>query len=160
MIDSYQNLVFSICYKMTQNYFESEDLAQETFLAAYRNLDSFEQNYEKAWLCKIAMNKCKDYQKSAARRMVATPDEEFAEIKSPGESTEEQVLEREVKEQLKTACQGLRSPYREVALLYYYQEKEMAEIAQERGKSIKTIQTQIYRARAQLREQYGREWKA
>ncbi|MCI8334004.1 MAG: RNA polymerase subunit sigma-70, partial [Lachnospiraceae bacterium] len=35
LIDRYQNLIFSICYKMTADYFASEDLAQETFLSAY-----------------------------------------------------------------------------------------------------------------------------
>ena len=35
LLSDYQNLIFSLCYQMTQNYFEAEDLAQETFVAAY-----------------------------------------------------------------------------------------------------------------------------
>ena len=34
LLSDYQNLIFSLCYQMTQNYFEAEDLAQETFVAA------------------------------------------------------------------------------------------------------------------------------
>lgn len=32
LLSDYQNLIFSLCYQMTQNYFEAEDLAQETFV--------------------------------------------------------------------------------------------------------------------------------
>ena len=54
LLSDYQNLIFSLCYQMTQNYFEAEDLAQETFVAAYEHLDSFDGQHEKAWLCRIA----------------------------------------------------------------------------------------------------------
>ena len=41
-IDTYDKLVFSICYKFTGDYFASEDLAQETFLSAYQKYASFD----------------------------------------------------------------------------------------------------------------------
>lgn len=63
MIGQYQNLIFSICVKMTNDYFIAEDLTQETFLSAFQKLSSFDGNNEKAWLCRIATNKCIDYQK-------------------------------------------------------------------------------------------------
>ena len=74
MVDTYQNLVFSVCYKVTRDYFAAEDLAQETFLSAYKNLDRFEGGNEKAWLCRIATNKSIDYLRGAGRRAVPTED--------------------------------------------------------------------------------------
>ena len=68
LMDRYQNLIFSICYQMTGDYFAAEDLTQDTFVSAYRNLEQFDGSYEKAWLCRIAANKCTDYLKSAKRR--------------------------------------------------------------------------------------------
>ena len=61
MVHKYQNLVFSICVKMTGDYFAAEDLTQETFLSAYRHKEEFDGKNEKAWLCRIASNKCIDY---------------------------------------------------------------------------------------------------
>ena len=58
MVGQYQNLIFSICYRIVGDYFEAQDLTQETFLAAYRNLGSFDGTNEKAWLTRIATNKC------------------------------------------------------------------------------------------------------
>lgn len=44
----YQNLIYSICYRLTGDYFDSEDLAQDTFLSAYRHYKDFDGQNEKA----------------------------------------------------------------------------------------------------------------
>ena len=80
MIDQYQNLIYSICYRLTGDYFEAEDLAQDTFLSAYKNLSSFDGKNERAWLCRIATNKCIDYLKRAGRRSVPTEDSFFISV--------------------------------------------------------------------------------
>ena len=48
-------------------------------------------------------------------------------------------------------CQKLKSPYREIALEHFYREKTAAQIAAEQGKNLKTVQTQIYRAKAMIK---------
>ena len=70
LINQYQNLIFSICLKLTGDYFAAEDLTQETFLSAFKYIDSFDGQSEKAWICRIASNKAIDYLKSAKRREV------------------------------------------------------------------------------------------
>ncbi|URW87232.1 sigma-70 family RNA polymerase sigma factor [Blautia wexlerae] len=65
LIKQYQNLIYSICLKSVGNPFDAEDLTQEVFLSAYKNLSRFDGNYEKAWLSKIAVRKCLDYLKAA-----------------------------------------------------------------------------------------------
>lgn len=154
LIDSYQNLVFSVCFKITGDYFEAEDLAQETFISAYKHLDTFDRQHEKAWLCKIATNKCLDYLKKSERRNVPTEDDYFLTQVNNEPGPEENVLELEAKKQLSDRCKRLKSPYREVALDYFYNEISAAEIAAKTGKNIKTVQTQIYRARSLLQKSY------
>ncbi len=73
----YKNLIFSICLRMTGDYFTAEDIAQETFLSAYMHMDKFDGNNEKAWLCRIAANKCTDYLRSAAAKAVPTAEDEM-----------------------------------------------------------------------------------
>ena len=65
LIKQYQNLIYSICLKSVGNPFDAEDLTQEVFLSAYKNLSRFDGTYEKAWLSKIAVRKCLDYLKAA-----------------------------------------------------------------------------------------------
>ena len=157
MIEEYQNLVFSICVKMTNDYFIAEDLTQETFLSAFQNLKAFDGKNEKAWLCRIATNKCIDYQRQAARRTIPSEDVELAEWASADGLPERDYIEHEAYTELAERCSRLKPPYDEIAKLYFVEEQKAEEIAEQTGKNLKTIQTQIYRARAMLRKQYGKE---
>lgn len=148
----YQNLIYSICYRLTGDYFDSEDLAQDTFLSAYRHYQDFDGQNEKAWLCRIATNKCIDYLKRAGRRSVPTEDIYFSSIPDQAPSPEKKVLENDLQKRLWDCCNELSSPYRQVALDYYYYELDISEIAEKTGKNKKTLQTQIYRAKGMLRK--------
>lgn len=158
MIGQYQNLIFSICVKMTNDYFIAEDLTQETFLSAFQKLSSFDGNNEKAWLCRIATNKCIDYQKQAARRMIPSEDTELEQYPSGEGTPEGDYIEQEVYTELKERCSRLKPPYDRIAEMYFVEEKKADEIAEITRKNLKTVQTQIYRARAMLRKIYGKEW--
>ena len=59
--------------------------------------------------------------------------------------------------QLLAACKQLKSPYNEVARMHFYEERTAAEIATQTGSNIKTIQTQIYRAKAMLKKLLQKE---
>lgn len=168
LIDSYQHLVFSICYKMTTDYFASEDLTQDTFLSAYQHLAEFDGKHEKAWICRIATNKCLDYLQSAGRRSIPTADLGLEGARAPddperqkdgiAQQTPESIcLEKEVRETLLARCLSLKPPYDEIAKAYYYDELDAGEIAKRRGVGKKTVQTQIYRARSMLRRMYEKE---
>ncbi|HWT73406.1 MAG TPA: RNA polymerase sigma factor [Mobilitalea sp.] len=154
LIDTYQNLVYSICFKIVRDYFDAEDLAQETFISAYKHLSTFDRQYEKAWLSRIATNKCLDFIKRADRQSIPTEDEYFVTQANKEASPEQNILEAEVRRQLSERCNSLKSPYREIALDYFYRELSAAEIAANTGKNLKTVQTQIYRARALLQKNY------
>ena len=154
MIESYQNLIYTICYKFTNNYFDAEDLTQETFLSAYRNLSKFDGENLKAWLCKIAKNKCLDHLKRAEARSVPTEDSFFLTLEAGGQndSPEKICLEESVREQLRAACNSLSPPYDEVALAYFYEERSIEELAVSLDRNDKTIRTQIFRAKGMLRK--------
>lgn len=152
MIEKYQHLIFSVCVKMTQDYFAAEDLTQDTFLAAFCHLDRFDGANEKAWLCRIASNKCIDYMKSAERRSVPST-EEILDLQPAGDGQPEKAyLEKDAYRDLQIRIGSLSPPYDRIAAMYFTEGKKAAEIAEMTGKNVKTIQTQIYRARAMLRE--------
>ena len=66
-------------------------------------------------------------------------------------------MEREVRQKLDARCRSLKEPYGEVARMYFCEEKKAEEIALVKKISVKTVQTQIYRARDMLREIYRKE---
>lgn len=157
LIEKYQNLVFSICYKITKDYFIAEDLTQETFLSAFKHKDSFDGKNEKAWIARIATNKSIDYINQAGRRMVPTEDTDMEQYRSNLGRPEAEALESDFRQNLKNHCLSLSPPYDEIAYLHFYEEKNPKEIAQMCQKNVKTIQTQIYRARNALRKIYEKE---
>lgn len=142
---------------MTGDYFAAEDLTQETFLSAYRHIESFAGSNEKAYLCRIAANKCTDYLKSAARRQIPSEESAWAARPDATAGPEASALEDEIYTTLLQRCRGLKPPYDKIAVLYFCEEKNAEEIAAKENKNLKTVQTQIYRARAMLRKLYEKE---
>lgn len=156
LIDTYGNLIYSICYRTCQNPFDAEDLTQEVFLCVYRGLKQFDRTYEKAWVCKIASRKCLDFLKNAGRRMLPTEDS-YLDTAVETKSVEDSYLETDTLRQLGAACDRLKPPYAMVARLHFCEEHTASEIAGITGSNLKTIQTQIYRAKAMLKKQLQKE---
>ena len=157
IINNYEKLIFSICYRMTKNYFDAEDLTQETFLALYKALPKFNRENPTAFAAKIATNKCLDYLKKAERRAAAADEEELSSYPADGTEPEKLLMEKELTRELHKACQGLKPPYNEVALAYYCRGQTAAQIATAQGKKTKTIQTQIRRAKGMLQKHLKKE---
>lgn len=158
LINQYQNLIFSICLKLTGDYFVAEDLTQETFLSAYKHLEQYTPEAEKAWLCRIASNKCIDYLRTAARKANPTEEAELHNLETPqGEEPLRQVLNSEILEELERCCNALSPPYREVAVAHFIVGKTAKEIAQESQTGINTVKSHIHRAREMLKKSYRKE---
>lgn len=157
LIDRYQNLVWSICYKMTNDYFEAQDLSQETFLSVYKGLASFNGENERAWICKIAANKCLDHRKRSAARSHPTEAVYFETMESPVPTPEDSCLETAEEEKLLALCQSLKPPYNKIAEDYFYHEMTAKAMAEAYDKNLKTVQTQIYRARGMLKKLWRKE---
>lgn len=76
----------------------------------------------------------------------------FAKLPDRNPSPEDAYLQNDSDHQIRSLCDQLRSPYREVAAAHFCDELSVTEIARREGKNAKTIQTQLYRARAMLKQ--------
>ena len=159
LLTKYEKLVFSICYRMTNNYFDAQDLTQETFLSVYRVIESFDKKNEKAYITRITTNKCLDHLKKAERRTIPSEDEELERGSPPVDSAEKQVMEIVVMEQLEKCCNKLKEPYKTVAFEYFYKGKTAKEIAMKKNANLHTVQTQIGRVRKVLKKLWQEETK-
>ena len=117
-------------------------------------METFEGEQWKTWLCRIASNASIDYLRKASHREVATEEDFFSEITSTDMENEplQRYMNQETMKEVEATCQTLKEPYAQIAILVYCRGKTTEEIAKITGKNIKTVQTQIYRARNQLRE--------
>lgn len=160
-VTQYEKLVFTICYQFVKDYHEAQNLSQETFLSAYRHIDSYQGDNYKPWIARIATNKAKDYLNSAYSRrvMLASSEEDSVEdIASMraadfSEQPDEAYIQKEGSNAIEQMIRSLKEPYREVCILRFLEEKDTQEISQILGRPKKTVETQLYRARAILQKQ-------
>ena len=111
----------------------------------YRNYAQFDGTAgEKTWVMRIAINVCKDYLRSAWNRRVSVV-EALNEIPAAEDSPhEDDTLLREI--------MNLKPKYKEVILLFYYQDMKISEIARVLDAPESTVSVRLKRAREQLKK--------
>lgn len=132
---------------------ESFDLVQETFVASWSALNTFEQGRPFAvWLRRIALNKCRDWSRRRHVRrffFTAAPLEAADTLSSPpaDEGPHQARLAS-----LDAAIAALPAALKEPLLLTVFEEMSQAEAAELLGVSAKAVETRVYRAKQKLRE--------
>lgn len=149
-IRQYQRLVITVCLSFTKNYFDAEDMAQQTFLTAYKNLQRFDGKNFKAWITKIAVNKCRDYIKSSARKVDNLSCEAYEYLEDRGNSPEDTVVNNYTDWKIYNLCSRLKEPYKTVAINYFCRNIKLSDMAKDTGEKLKTLQTRLYRSKKLL----------
>lgn len=150
MIDENQTVLLRMCYLYLHDVQLAEDAVQETFIKAYRALDSFRgEASARTWLTRIAMRTCMDMQRGFWFRRVerrVTPEmlPDRAQEVEDGESA------------LTLAVMNLPKKEREVTLLYYYQDMTVNEIAETLGVTQPTVSYRLRCAKEKLRTELER----
>ena len=145
LVEQYQTDLLRMCYLYLHDIELAKDAVQETYLKAYRALDSFRGECgEKTWLMKIAMNACRDLRRSAWFRHMdrrVTPEMMPSAFVAFEEKDEEVLL----------AVMALPAKLRESVLLYFYQDMSVKEIAQALSVSPSAVSARLNRAKRKLR---------
>ena len=155
MMDTYGNYIVRMCYMMLKNRTLAEDAAQEVFIKAYKNMESFRKDAsEKTWLTSIALNVCKNYARTSWFRRVQIG----IEVKADTYSMEDRLTEEIEKSELLKKVMDLSKKYREVILLYYYQDLKISEIAEILEVSESSVKMRLNRAKLKLKDELKEEY--
>lgn len=153
MVEQYQSSLLTMCYAYLHERELAEDAVQETFLKAYRAMDSFRgESSEKTWLTSIAINVCRNVYRSgwfSRMNRSVTPEDLSVAVWSDYDQDAAD---------LAAAIQKLPDKLKEVVLLYYYQEISMPEIAQIVGVTPSMVSKRIKKAHAKLHDVLGKEY--
>jgi len=153
LVERYQSTVCAITFSGTGRIDISEDLAQETFLSAWKNLHQLKDLSDfRSWLCSIARNLVHNYyrhQKTVAHADVGLTQPKDAEAQNPSEI----LLRKEEQMLLENALMRLSEKYREPLVMYYRKQQSVTESAKMLGLSEATVRTRLHRARKMLREE-------
>lgn len=149
LVERYQTGLIIHCENIVKNRQEGEDIAQEAFIKAYRNLADFSEGKGRfsTWLYRIATNLCIDSLRKNKRRVHVKDIESRLEAVLPNH------IENEEVEQLRAAIETLEPPkYAEIIKAYFWEGKSYQEIAAQYQTSANTVGTWLSRAKVQLKE--------
>ncbi len=156
VIQQYQPLVFSICHRYERDAHLVEDLAQETFVKAWRALDQFDGRAPLShWLSRIAVNVALDHLRRRKRVKNETAIEDLGEdvldwLKNENEHSD---LEAgQAREVLEMALQKLSPEERMVITLQEIEGKSLHEISALMGTSGVATRVRAFRARKKLKK--------
>ncbi|MFO1444588.1 sigma-70 family RNA polymerase sigma factor [Bacillus sp. Bva_UNVM-123] len=146
IVREYVNDIRKIIYTYVKNHHTMEDITQEVFLSAYRNLGQFRGDSAiKTWLIKIAINKAKDYLKSWNYRAIKVTN--LIKEDSVSRKTEQVIIDNDWDQELARVIMDLPIKYREVIILYYYEELDTNEISNILNINLNTVKTRLNRSR-------------
>ncbi|PKB25355.1 RNA polymerase sigma-70 factor (ECF subfamily) [Novosphingobium kunmingense] len=152
----HRDCVFRLLRGHTGNADAAVDLAQQSFIAAFAALRSYDgERPFRLWISRIAINKARDWaRRRAVRRLFtfARPIEEAIDVADPGISTDVRLDDRRELERTMAAIATLPASLKDVLVLRTIEGMSQAESAGVLGISEKAVETRLYRARAKLAE--------
>ena len=156
IIKDYKDGLILYINNFTRNIFTAEDLAEDTFVKIVTKKPRFSgKSSFRTWLYAIGRNVAKDYLRR--NRVQEVPVDEMPEIREETESLEEQYIKEEEKIALHQAMDKLNPQYRQVLWLVYFEDFSNAEVAIVMKKSIRNVETLLYRAKQSLKTELNKE---
>lgn len=147
LYERYATDVLRMCYFYLADRQRAEDVCQDTFVRLITNKPVLQEGREKAWLLKVAMNRCRDLWRGAWLKRVVLGSPVYELMPGPdeiGNLTETQSMME--------AIAKLPNGFREVILLHYYQGYAINEIALILDLPEGTISSRLSRGRKKLQE--------
>ena len=154
LVERHSRLVFRVAYRMTGNESDAEDVVQETFLKAYRQLGRFESRANfGTWVYRIAVNCAIDYMRAKPKRESAEGDDalERAAGGGPEPGADDLVLAGEIGARVQSALGRLSAMERAAFVMRHYQGFSIEEIGRALGLKTNATKHSIFRAVKKMR---------
>ena len=157
LVLKYQSRIVSIAFKFVKEIQLAEDISQESFIKAYRSIDSFrEESAFYTWLYRITANTAKNYLVSKGRRkessiseLSISENEDFFELPI-NDSPEQILMAQNLKDTIYDALSGLPEDTRTALSLREFEGLNYEEIAEIMNCPVGTVRSRIFRGREAL----------
>ncbi len=157
IVKRWERKIFALCFGMLTREEEAKDAAQETFIAAYRNLKNFRGDAKvSSWLHRIAVNQCLTTMRRAKTRSESyLDDEDNADEKvfvAPPDQTPARTTEQNERLYIvRQAVGSLPVDLRQIIVMKEFEEMTFQEISDVLGLPLSTVKSRLYTALKQLR---------
>lgn len=139
----YKNTIYSIAFSYVHNTVDADDVVQDVFMKYLNSNEQFKDNdNEKYWLIRVTINTCKSFIKKAWKQKVNLDDDQI--IHTPDkQNTDISLFE---------IVYNLPQIYKEVIILYYYENLSIIDISKTLKISISAVKKRLERARNIIKE--------
>lgn len=149
IVEKYKDIVFSISLKVLRNREEAEEMAQESFIKAYKSLHTFKGNAKfSTWLYRITYNTCISEVRKKKMKFVSTDDvqvsEEIEEMNFDG------IPEENRAKYVKAALEKLPEDEYTMILFFYFEDKSVEDICEIMRMTESNVKVKLFRARKKL----------
>ena len=154
IFDRYGRPIISFIYDMVGRRDLAEELAQETFVRAYKNLKALRDDTKlSTWLFGIAKNVARESLRYKHRETdrVGFDDDRVIELSDGKRPPDHELLDKELNGVIRDALGALDEDKRLVFTLKIFQQRSYEEIAEITGSSIPKLKTDLHRARTEMR---------
>lgn len=157
-MEEYYTYVYKIVFGIVKNHYDTEDILQDVFVQIYKSLQHYRNEGLSSWIKRIAINKAIDYKRKLARSPDYTSIDNVEEkVLQDSELVEVIVVRQERVQRIKDELSTIPESYQAIIQSFYIEEKTYAEISQELGVEVKTVESKLYRARKWLKQHWTRE---
>jgi len=165
LVETYKDELYNLCFRLTFNKHDADDLFQQTWMKATKNATKFKDSAFRAWLFKICINQHKDnYRQLMRRKKIMKDDFEttFAKdyvllVSNQGDSVEQQIEKKHIQALLVSNIDKLPQKQKIPMILYYYQQMKYSDIASTLDIPEGTVKSRINAAKKKLRSDMERE---
>jgi RNA polymerase sigma factor (sigma-70 family) len=152
IVSRYQAMIAGLAYANCGNLHQSEDIAQETFVSAWKSLSGLRDPSKlPGWLCQIARRRLSDLLRKSSTSEI--PFSQAFETGEPPTAAETQASSAEEAELLWRTLSKIAQPYRETLVLYYRQERSVTQVAVAMDTTEAAVRQRLVRGREMLREE-------
>jgi RNA polymerase sigma factor (sigma-70 family) len=154
IVDRHKDKAYNLAFRICCNHEEAEEIAQDSFLKAYRALKGFKMNSSFAtWLYRIVYNTAISHVRIKKKGILSLEDFPVDATDFIGTNTSEEEAEKEYRSSLiNFALQKISEEERGLISLFYYEEMSTDEISDVTGISKSNIKVKLFRARQKMSE--------
>jgi len=152
LVNRYQRIVYTIVYRMMKNKEQAEEVAQDSFIKAFKSLNTYRGDAKfSTWLYTIAYRKSLDAIK-ANKRIISSERMENIEESEIGlvDDALSYLQAKEKKEVIYNSIMKLPEEEAAIVTLYYFEEKSVKEIVEIAGLTANNVKIKLYRSRKKL----------
>ncbi len=150
LVHTYQDVALRTAFLMTGDQQTAEDIAQNAFLSAFRNIHRFDLSRPfRPWFLAILVNEARMVLRSQRRQPFHDLD---PSLPSDADSPLLEAMQADERRLVRAALAQLDEPFRTAAVLYYFNNLSVDEIASSTGSQPGTVKSRLHTARQRLRE--------